>query len=129
MLHPKIAHRSGDPFLEGRFDDAIFNALKLVEHEVRTKIAAKADLVGTKLMSEAFGGTSPRLLISNVPAEQEGAHSLFRGAIALLKNPASHRFPDVDDPTATFEILIFASLLMRYVESAELRPGTTPPTT
>jgi uncharacterized protein (TIGR02391 family) len=102
------------------YDAAILNAFKMVEQTVRQKIAASNDEVGVNLMSKALNPKAPKLVFSDVPAEQEAAHSLFRGAIGLLKNPQSHRFVGINDPQETMEALAFASLLMRLLDRAKV---------
>jgi hypothetical protein len=57
-----------------------------------------------------------------VPHEQEGAYNLFKGAIALFKNPSSHRTVNYDDRLAVIQIIAFAELLLRIISTAQLRP-------
>jgi uncharacterized protein (TIGR02391 family) len=121
-LHEKIAVRCEEPFLAGRYDDAVFTAMKVVEDEVRTRISAVPDAVGVKLMSQALSGDNPPIRLSHVASEQEGAHALFRGAIGFFKNPISHRFPDLDDPIRAFEAISLASLLMRLLDGGQVEP-------
>lgn len=52
-------------------------------------------------------------------AEQEGMANLFAGAIALYKNPQSHRYVPTN-PTDAAEVIVFASHLLRIVD--HLRP-------
>lgn len=117
-LHPKIVQRCRIPFETGQYDDAIFNAMKVVEEEVRTRISADPTDIGVALISKAMNPKSPILPFSEVNAEQEAAHSLYRGAIGSFKNPLSHRFLDSSDPVKTFECLALASLLMRMLDEA-----------
>ncbi len=118
-LHPKIAARCGPRFGAGQYDDAIFNAFKAVEHEVRLRINAESEEIGTGLMSKAMSPKAALLIFSGVNAEQEAAHALFRGAIGVFKNPLSHRFLDISDERRAFETLNFASLLLRMLDEAK----------
>jgi uncharacterized protein (TIGR02391 family) len=118
-LHPKIAERSLPAYRTAQYDDAVFGALKAIEHEIRLRIAGDPDDVGVQLVSRAMNPKAPILVFSGVPAEQEAAHSLFRGAIGMFKNPLSHRFLDISDPTRAWEILTFASLLMKLLDEAK----------
>jgi uncharacterized protein (TIGR02391 family) len=121
-LHPKIAQRCTVPFVSGQYDDAILAGLIAVEEEIRARISAEASNVGVSLVTKAMNPKSPRLVFSEVQAEQEAAHALYRGAIGYLKNPRSHRFVGTADPVHAFEVLAFASLLMRLLDGAKDRP-------
>jgi len=115
-LHPKIVQRCYIPFETGEFDDAIFNAMEVVEEEIREKIAADPIDRGVALISKAMNPQAPLLSFSNVNAEQEAAHYLYCGAIGSFKGPLGHRFLDSSDPVSTFECLALGSLLMRIFE-------------
>jgi uncharacterized protein (TIGR02391 family) len=117
-LHPKIVQRCHIPFEKGEFDDAIFNAMEAVEEGIRVKISADSMDTGLGLISRAMNPKSPLLTFSRVNAEQEAAHSLYRGAIGSLKSPLGHRFLDSSDPVNTFECLALGSLLMRMLDGA-----------
>jgi len=117
-FHTKIVQRCQVPFETGQYDDAIFNAMKAVEEEVRARISANPTDIGVALISKAMTPKSPLLTFSSVDAEQEAAHFLYRGAIGSFKNPLSHRFLDSSDPVKTFECLALASLLMRMLDEA-----------
>jgi uncharacterized protein (TIGR02391 family) len=120
-LHPKIVERCQDVFDNGHFDEAIFNAMKVVEEEIRARIAAPQELVGVALVSEAMSSKSKgaRLELSSVGPEQEAAHSLFRGAVGTIRNSQGHRFVDETEQPA-LETLAFASLLMRMLDRAKV---------
>lgn len=53
---------------------------------------------------------------------------LFKGAIGLFKNPASHRRVDYNDPTEAAEVVLLADLQMRLLNKIEStdRPPTHP---
>lgn len=117
-LHPKIVQRCYIPFETGEFDDAIFNAMNVVEEEVRAKISADPIDTGVALISKAMNPQSPILSFSKVNAEQEAARSLYRGAIGSFKSAVGRRFLDNSDPINTFECLALGSLLMRMLDRA-----------
>lgn len=115
-LHPRISEKCRIHFENGQYDDAIFNAMKVIEEEVRTRISADPMNIGVNLITQAMNGKPPLISFSPIPAEQEAAYFLFRGAIGSFKNPHSHRFVGVSDPVKTFECLVLASLLMRMLD-------------
>ncbi|MEG4582349.1 TIGR02391 family protein [Microcoleus sp. MON1_C5] len=125
-LHPKIIQRCQQQFELRQYDDAIFNAMKTVEEEIRARASAAPTDVGVALVSKVMNpNQQPKLIFSSVNAEQEAAHSMYRGAIGSFKNPLSHRFLDTSDPIKTFEILGFASLLMRMLDDATVTPSSS----
>ena len=115
-LHPKIADRCQSAFMASKYDSAVLEAFKAVEEAVREQAAAPATEFGVALVSYAMNPKNPRLRFSDIPAEQEGYHALFRGAIGALKNPLSHRSVGHNDPVSVLEYLAFASLLMRLID-------------
>ena len=118
-LHKKLLEHCREHYNNRHYDDAVLNAFKLVETEVRARIAAGPEDLGTALMSLAFNPKKPRLEISSISAEQDGCHFLFRAAIALFKNPQSHRFVKIDDQHRAFELLTFASLLLHLLDECK----------
>jgi len=117
-LHPMIVSRCQGPFEACRYDDAIRNAFIAVEQDIRARISGDATDLGVDLVTKAMNPNSPRLVFSKVKPEQEAAHLLYRGAIGYIKNPLSHRFLDTNDSHRTFELLAFASLLLRMLDEA-----------
>jgi len=124
-LHPKIIHRCQQQFELGQYDDAIFNAMKTVEEEIRARASAEPTDLGVKLVSKVMSPNQPKLIFSEVNSEQEAAQSMYRGAIGSFKNPLSHRFLDTSDPIKTFEILGFASLLMRMLDGVTVASSSS----
>jgi len=78
-------------------------------------------------MSKAMSPKKPLLQLSAIEGEQDGFHMLFRGAIGLVKNPHSHRFVGVNDQLRAFELLTFASLLMRLLDEAQTVDNSAAP--
>lgn len=124
QLHALIAAKVRPAFLRGEYDTAVFQAFREVEVSVRRAGKFAAGLVGKDLMREAFRPANPNkpsvdpgtLTDAALPiAEQEGMASLFAGAIALFKNPQSHRNVPTDAVDAA-EVIVFASHLLRIVD-------------
>jgi uncharacterized protein (TIGR02391 family) len=124
QLHALIATKVYPAFLRGEYDTAVFQAFREVEVAVRSAGKFPAELVGTKLMREAFRIADPNNSLSKpgpltdttLPvAEQEGMSNLFSGAISLYKNPQSHRNVLTEAIEAS-EVIVFASHLLRMVE-------------
>lgn len=116
QLHPLVATKVYPAFLRGEYDTAVFQAFREVEVAVRRAGNFPPELVGVKLMREAFRSVDPKnsavtpgpLTDTTLPvAEQEGMSNLFSGAISLYKNPQSHRNVPTEAIDAA-EILIFA---------------------
>jgi uncharacterized protein (TIGR02391 family) len=121
-LHPRIAADVRSEFLRGKFEAAVWVAVREVEVALREMSQADAFEYGPGLLKHAFAKDDGVLNDRTLPdAEQQGIANLFRGALSALKNPHSHRNIRFDDPVEAAEIVIFASLLLRILD----RLGTT----
>lgn len=116
LLHPKILSVCRIPFESGQYDDAIFDAMKFIEDEIRTKISAQSSDFGGRLLDKAFLNESVMLIFSAHPGEQKAAEYLYYGALGYFRNPRGHRFLETLDPHETFETLAFASLLLHMLD-------------
>jgi uncharacterized protein (TIGR02391 family) len=123
-LHPRIAGTVQAQFLLGDYEIAVFAAMKEVEIRVRELGGLPDDLVGVKLMQQAFRPGGPLHDPELEAGEQDGRLALFRGAIGVFKNPSSHREVDYADPTAASEIVLLADLLLRMLDDIEARLQT-----
>jgi len=117
-LHPIIATAVWSNFIIGKYDIAVFEAFKEVEVAVRTLGGFQLTDLGTDLMSKAFkADTGPLTDMALPQSERNSMLLLFMGAIGLFKNPSSHRHVVLTNPHEAAEMISFASLLMRIVDS------------
>jgi uncharacterized protein (TIGR02391 family) len=100
-LNPAIQDDVWSLFQRGKFDTAVFEAMKAVEVGVRTASGFPNELVGVKLMRAAFHPETGPLADSAVESGERHARSeLFSGTIGSYKNPQSHRHVALSDPEA-----------------------------
>jgi uncharacterized protein (TIGR02391 family) len=122
-LHPRIEANVWMDFMRGKFDMAVLQAMKAVEVAVREASGLPSDLVGVKLMREAFKpNKGPLADYAAEIGEQESQSALFAGAIGSYKNPQSHRYVNLDDPTEALEIIMLANHLLRIVDRPRAGP-------
>jgi uncharacterized protein (TIGR02391 family) len=129
QLHPLIAARVYPAFLRGDYDTAVFQAFREIEIAVRAAGNFGNEDYGPILMRKAFRPVNrpgrdtvapgPLTDTDSPVGEQEGVADLFAGAIALYKNPQSHRNVPTDAIDAA-EVIVFASHLLRMVDRLAL---------
>lgn len=123
ILHPILVEKAWPAFLRGEYETAVFQAFKEVEVAVRTAGGFAPNDLGTDLMRKAFHSATGPLTDKTEPAGEPDALShLFAGAIGRFKNPSSHRHVAITDPGETFEMLAFASHLLRIVDDRKKSP-------
>ncbi len=114
-LHPRLK-KVRSQFLLGEYELAAFASMREVEIRVRQLAEAEDSLIGVKLMQRSFGEGGPLANDSLDTGERIGIMNLFSGAIAVFKNPPSHRQVNYDDPTEAAEVILFAGLLLRMLD-------------
>ncbi len=118
LLHPSIADKVWLNLARGDLEDAVFIAFKAVEEAVRQAGSFGPTDIGVALMRKAFDKTDgPLTNLEQPEAEREALAHLFAGAIGSYKNPHSHRTVSITDPSEAQEIVLFASHLLRIVDT------------
>ena len=122
-LHPRLDERARRQFVLGEFEAAALIAMREVEIAVREATGLPDTMLGADLMNRAFGDDGPLVDLDAPPSERQGIQSLYRAAIAVFKNPASHRRVALEDPTEVAEVVLLADLLLRMLDRAVVRSG------
>jgi uncharacterized protein (TIGR02391 family) len=117
-LHSNIREDVWALYHRGKYDTAIFEAMKAVEVAVRDAAGLTAKDIGKDLMRTAFDvKVGPLTDLQADPAERQARSDLFAGAIGSYKNPHSHRNVALDDPDEAAEIIMIANHLLRIVDA------------
>ena len=73
--------------------------------------------IGMPLMRDAFDvADGPLTDSSRPPGERQAMSDTFAGAMGLMKNPASHRDTELEDPQEAAEAILRANYLLRIVD-------------
>jgi uncharacterized protein (TIGR02391 family) len=117
-LHSSIREDVWALFHRGKYDTAVFEAMKAVEVAVRDAAGLAQTDVGRGLMMKAFAPVDGPLTDTSVETGEREARALFfAGAMGSYKNPHSHRNVALDDPAETAEIILIANHLLRIVDA------------
>jgi uncharacterized protein (TIGR02391 family) len=117
-LHPAIQEDVWSLYHRGKYDTAVFEAMKAVEVAVRDAAGLGAGDLGNKLMRRAFDVKNGPLTDMGVEeGERQSRSDLFAGAIGSYKNPHSHRNVVLDDSDEAAEIIMLANHLLRIVDA------------
>lgn len=118
LLHPDVIATALPLYERGPqfFDSAVAAAMKCVEVAVRQAGGFSDSDLGVLMMRHAFGEGGPLRNEYGDPGEENGYRELFSGAMAVYKNPPSHRYVGWRDSVSVLRILVFAGELLHTVE-------------
>jgi hypothetical protein len=102
-----------------RLDTVVTEATRILENRIRLLSTANPECVGVELAAFAFGTQTPRLKVSNVVAEQESAHLLYRGTFGFIRNQVHHRLAGELSPERVLQVLGLIDYLLALAESAQ----------
>lgn len=125
-LHAQVVAAAGDLFVDGHYSQAVFEACKALEGRVREQ--SELDLSGRALMTQAFSGDSPPILLAagssqSARDEQDGLRFIFMGVTQGIRNPKGHGMVQQDDPQRALEYLGLVSILFRRLDDAQDESG------
>jgi hypothetical protein len=134
ILDPDIRSRCLDLFnsferagQRDRHDTVLTEATRIFEDKLRKMCGAPPTVSGVDLSQYAFGGPSPRLIVSDIQAEQDAAHLLFRGVFGLLRNAPHHRLLGALQPERVLQVLGTLDYCLAVAQASkgctELTPG------
>ena len=119
-LDPALAREVHPTYIRGDYETAVFQAFKEVEVRVRKASGLGNNKIGVALMREAFKPQRGSLTdASRDGGERTAMMETFAGAIGLMKNPASHRNTELDDPQEAAEAILWANYLLRLLDGRQ----------
>lgn len=105
----------------GKADTAVRDACTVLEDRIRKAVALPPDVFGVGLVDRALSKKNGVLILSDVEAEQEGIHHLYRGVIGFFKNPTSHRLIEDYDVTRARQVVGLIDTLLCLLRDARKR--------
>jgi hypothetical protein len=104
-----------------RLDTVVAEATRILENRLRSLCGAEPECVGVDLAKFAFGSENAPLVVSDIVAEQQAAHLLYRGVFGFIRNQMHHRLVGTLTPDRTLQILGMIDYLIHLAEGASKR--------
>jgi len=107
-----------------RNDTVVAEASRILENRLRKVLGADDGKSAKQLVSDAFNAKRPRLVVSNVPSEQESAQLLFLGTFGFIRNSVQHKLL-VDMPAErVLQILGWTDYLLSVIDQSQAQSNT-----
>ena len=128
-LHCAIVGVSRELFADGYYAQAIFEAFKRVEIEVK-EVSGLKEKFGTGLMKCAFKGQEPTIKLTRMNTlsernDQAGFKLIFTGTMTGIRNEKAHDIIKQRDPYKTLHYLVLASLLLKRLDERIEQQGAS----
>lgn len=125
-VHEKIRQAGLKLFQNGHYSQAIFEACKVLEMELKNK--SKVEKSGKMLVNEVLNEKNPIIKFNENKTsaekdEQEGFRFLFMGTFIGIRNPRAHTNVKLEDRVKASEYLSAISMLLRRLDEAEVGKG------
>lgn len=101
-----------------RHDTVVTEATRILENRLRILTRSTDGAIGNELVARAFAGTKPLIRVSEVVAEQEAVHLLFRGAFGFIRNRVHHKLLSDLAPERVLQILGLIDYLISVANTA-----------
>jgi uncharacterized protein (TIGR02391 family) len=123
LLHPIITEHCYKLYNDGHYRDSVLNSVIAIYDYIRERTKSSED--GDRLIGQVFSMDNPILVLSELETEsgkndQKGFMQIFKGAYQGIRNPKAHSLTHDLTPLKAAQYLIFASLLARRVEEANV---------
>jgi hypothetical protein len=105
-----------------RMDTVVNEATRILEDRLRALSCAPGECTGVDLARNCFGGDTPLMTVSNIKAEQEAAHLLFRGVFGFIRNSVHHRLVETLQPERALQIVGMVDYPISVAEGARRGP-------
>ncbi len=126
-LNPKIREDVWALYHRGKYDTAVFEAMKAVEVRVREVGKFTNADHGKVMIANAFNAkTGPLRDDAAEPAEREAMASFVVAAYSVYRNSYAHRDIDHNDADEAAEIIMLANHLLRIIDAREAALKSSP---
>jgi uncharacterized protein (TIGR02391 family) len=101
-----------------RLDTVVTESTRIFEDRLRALSGAAPEITGVDLATYALGGKQPRIVLSSIDAEQEGAHLLFRGIFGFIRNSVHHKLVENLSPDRVLQIVAMIDYAISLLEQS-----------
>jgi len=126
VLDSQLRERCMDLFVQfqeggqtDRLDTVVSEATRILEDRLRSRSGAPKDKIGVDLATYALSPKAPKLVVSELDAEQEAAHLLCRGVFGFVRNHVHHQLVGDYSPERALQIVGMVDYLLSIVEAAQ----------